>query len=397
MFELNIALQSLIGIIILLVLLFLFLLGYTFWTRQKKQYWNRYEQKFRSYFFSLLLDYAEQSEGHLEADEIIKKISKRSNDYSFFLQLLDELDSNLYGPERERLDNIIQQPVFESFHEKKLFEFSTNSKLYACEYFQKSKSINRKVLQKLKQISRSSNLKLSFAATKALQSVDNWKGRRNALLRFFKRSDTSELMIAELLHKFDSGLAEDRDNVGKMFEQLLLEDISSSIKNIIVRYMGHQQFFGHSDFLHELLESTNPNTKTKPLIRGLITALGELYHTESEPIIKLYCNNKYDIALQLSAVKTLSIFGGENNISFLLNLLPEASFEVRKAIIYEFVKDDQKLAQLTAFVNNLNTLVNKPDKAEMAEKRLLAPKSEILEIGEGLRIATKQRQAGVYV
>ena len=89
MFDFNIALQSLIGITVFLGLLFFFLLGYTFWTRKKQQYWNQYDQKFRDYFFSIILDYAEQSNPKLDADEIIKKISKRTKDYSFFIKLLN--------------------------------------------------------------------------------------------------------------------------------------------------------------------------------------------------------------------------------------------------------------------------------------------------------------------
>lgn len=392
MFDFNFALQSLIGITVFLALLFLFLLGYTFWTRKKQQYWNRYEQKFRDYFFSLILDYAEQSNPKFDADEIIKKISKRTKDYSFFIKLLNELDDILDGTERERLNDLIEHPTFVSFYRKKLFQFSTDSKIYACIYFQKSAHLDDRVLAKLITVSKSKNLKLAFAATKALQSADNWTVRKSALMRFFKRKDASELMVAELLHLFDSGLAEDREQVGKTLKDILLKKIDPDIKNIIVRYMGYQQFYECSEFLFQYLKRIHLSSKKHSLIRGLIIALGELFHTEAAPIIKSYWKKEKNISIRLAAIKALSTFGGNENLSFLLQYLFKSEFPIRKAIIHEFITADKdRIILLTGFIKKTLQSLTDVHITSKSHEQFSSYLDRVLDTTSGIKIALNHR------
>ncbi len=337
------------------------------------------------------MDYAEQSDPVLNADKIIKKLSKRSQDYSFFIKLLNELDDILEGTERERLGDLIEHPIFNSFYQKKLFERSTDSKIYACLYFQNSGNIDSRVLAKLITVSKSNNLKLAFAATKALQSADEWSVRKRALLRFFSRSDISELMVAELLHVFDTGLAEDRKQIGEALKDLLLKEIDPDIKNIIVRYMGYQQFYECDEFLYEYLKKLSFNSENFSLIRGLITALGELYYTEAAYTIRNYWNKEENTPIRLASVKTLSIFGEKENLSFLLQHLFKAEFPIRKAIIYEFMtKGDERLELLTKFI--------RATKKSLKERALKKPQEQpelhiddILDITSGIKIALNHR------
>ncbi|PAU94930.1 hypothetical protein CK503_05525 [Aliifodinibius salipaludis] len=392
MFDFNIALQSLIGLTVFLTLLFFFLLGYTYWTRRKQQYWKRYEQKFRDYFFSILLDYAEQSGPPLSADDIIKKITKRTKDYTFFINLLNELDDILDGTERKRLNDLIKHPTFASFYRDKLFQSSTDSKIYACIYFQKSTHLDNRVLAKLITVSKSNNLKLAFAATKALQSAEDWSIRKSALLRFFKRTDISELMVAELLHVFDSGLAEERGQVGEALKDVLLKKIDPNVKNIIVRYMGYQQFYECGEFLYQYLKRIHYNPEKFPLIRGLITALGELYHTEADAVIKSYWKKKKSIPIRLASIKTLSTFGGEENISFLLQHLLNAEFPIRKAIIYELVTEEEnRIVLLTKFIQETLRSLTDIDIRSRSHEQFDLYLDKILDITSGIKIALNHR------
>lgn len=396
MFDFNIALQSLIGLTVFLTLLFFFLLGYTFWTRKKQQYWERYEQKFRNYFFSLILDYAEQSDPKLNADEIIKKISKRTKDYSFFIKLLNELDDILDGTERERLKDLIKHPTFASFYQKKLFQFSTDSKIYACIYFQKRAHLESRILAKLITVSKSKNLKLAFAATKALQSADDWTIRKSALLRFLKRKDTSELMVAELLHVFDSGLAEERERVGEALKDLLLKKIDPYIKNVIVRYMGYQKFYECSKFLYQYLKRIHYSPEKASFIRGLIIALGELHYTEASELIKTYCGKGSNIPIRLAAVKTLSTFGGKENMTLLLDHLSKVEFPIRKAIIYEFMTgDNNRITLLISFVRKTLQSIKNIDKSNY-DDQLNSYLDKILDITSGIKIALNHRLSKTY-
>lgn len=352
MFDIDIALQTLVVLAFFLAVLFLYLLGYTFWNRQKKKYWQRYEDKFEDYFFPLLLEYTETEEDERDPDALIKKISKRTQDYSFFIDLLDRLTNLVEGKHRSRLNELIKHPVFLSFYTDKLFQASKNHKILACIYFQNTGNIDDRTLAKLISLSKSQNLKLAYAATKALQSADNFTVRKSALLRFFKRKDISELMVAELLHHFDPGNIEDRPQVVKAFKRILLSNIGLEFKHLVVNYMGNQNFFTSSDFLFQYLKRTQYHIKKAPLIRALIIALSQLYNEESASIIKNYISRKdVDTETHLAAVKALSSFDGEENLAFLARQLHKVSFPTRKTIICELaLKDEERIKYLGQFI-----------------------------------------------
>lgn len=361
------------------------------------QYWDRYEQKFRDYFFSLLLDYAENSNPQLSSDKVIKKITRRSKDYSFFIQLLNELDNLLDGEERERLSNLIEHPLFAEFYEQKLFEISTNSKIYACLYFQNISNQSSRVQAKLISIGQSHNLKLAFAATKALQSAEEWPTRKKALLRFFRRNDISDLMISELLHRFDTDNIEDRSQLSQSLKALLLTDLDPYTKSIIIRYMGFQQFHGCSEFLHQYLKRIHYSTQKIVLIRALIIALGELYHPDSASIIQAYTRKENDISIRLAGVKTLSTFGKSENLSFLLDTLLEAPFSMRKAIINEFVMgDQQKLRLFTNFIRQTLQSIKSIQAQGQLDGQINSFLDSIFEITSGVKIALNNRQHNAH-
>lgn len=398
MFDLNIALQTLIALAVFLALLFFFLLGYTYWTRKKRAYWQAYEKKFRDYYFSLILDYTEQSAMHGEADEIIKNITRRTKDYSFFLKLLTELDEILDGDERDRLSHFIEHPLFAAFYKKKLFETSNNSKIYACIYFQNTGNIDNRTLAKLIKTSKSSNLKLAYSATKALQSATDFSTRKSALLRFFKRQDTSELMVVELLHLFDSKITNKRSQITNLLKDLLIKDIDTVAKSIAVRYIGYQKIYSCSNFLFQYLKRLQYSNAKATLIRSLILVLGQLQELQAVFLIRNYLSLKeIDTLTHLAAVQALSQIGGEKNLVFLIKHLIDAEFPVRKMIIYELaLGNDKRVALLEQFIiANRHFIKQLQSQGSLTQQKKNAIE-KIKQITVGIHIALSQRQPEAY-
>lgn len=395
----ELTLQSLIALVVLLVLLFLSLLGYTFWARQKQKYWQNYEQKFRDYFFSLLLDYTEKNDVERDPNEIIKKIGKRTKDYSFFINLLNDLTNILDGEQRNRLNELIEHPIFLSFYAEKLFKGSTNYKILACIYFQNKEKISDRVSAKLITISKSSNLKLAYSATKSLQSADNIAIRTSALLRFFRRNDVTKLMIVELLHLFDAGTFKDRPIISKELRKILLSNIGIEPKVSIIRYMGNQNYFENSEFLFQFLKRVQYTQHKAPLIQSLITALAKLHHEEAELTIKSYISNKdIDTETQIAATKALSVLGGEKNLAYLTRQLLRVEFPVRKTIINELALHPKTgIDLLNQFVvENLNFLRQFQHQNHPPQhlKKII---EKIRNISRGIKISLMQRLTNTYV
>ncbi|TYP93408.1 hypothetical protein LX73_1112 [Fodinibius salinus] len=392
MFDFTIAFRTLIALVSFLFILFFFLLGYTFWTRLTKNYWERYEKKFRSYFFSLILDYAEQTSPKQDADDIIKQLSRRTKDYAFFLRLLNKLVNILDGEDRERLNDFIEHPAFLSLFQERLFDYSTNSKLLACRYFRFAEDIDQRTLAKLISMSRTSNIKLAYAATKAIITSGKPTIQKTTLLRFFKRSDFSELMVPELLYLLDPGNTAYRPQIGRVLKSLLIENIGQTAKIVIIRYLGCQRFYKQSNFLFQYLKRLQYNNAKAPLIQALIIALGQLHNINASSVIRAYTQKGMPTDIRLAGVKTLSTLGGEKNLIFLVNNLQNAEFAVRKAIIEEFILNDKKrLEYLLQYVISNLDLIRKIKDQKQPPKHIYPFLDKIDSIAAGIQITLSHR------
>jgi len=393
MFDLDLTFQTVIILALVLAFLFIYLLVYTYWTRKRNEYWRGYEKKFRNYFFPQLLDYAEQTESAYDADEIVDKIGSRTKDYVFFMQLVDELLDILDGKEKKRLNSLLGHSVFLNFYKNKLSGVSKDSQVYACLYFQHTGIINDRTLAKLIMVSKSSNLKLAFAATKALQSTGDFAVSKSALYRFFKRDNISELMVVELLHRFDSKGAENREKVLKTLNELLAKDVEMIAKSMVVRYMGDQKFYNNSDFLFQFLKRLQYSQNKRDLIKSLLIVMGEFREKQSTPLLRQYSQQKeVDISVRLAAIRALSEIGKEQDLIFLTKSLLNVPFALRKGIIYELAfRGEHRIELLEEFlVANLAFI-----KQLQARKQLPGQIREVVvkikNIAEGIDIVLIQR------
>jgi hypothetical protein len=398
MFTTDIALQTLVVSTVLLVLLFVFLLTYTYRTRRNREYWQEYERQFRDKFFPIILDYAEQKAGEVQTDQILAQIKKRSKDYAFFLKLLDDLVDILEGEERNRLNGFIEHRLFLSFYKKKLIHGSHGHKIFACIYFQHVGNVDKQVLEKLNSFVQSEDLKLAYSAAKALQGANDIGTRQKALAHFFSRSDISELMVTELLHLFDLKEHGNNRRVSQGLRDLLLSELDVNIKSVIVRYMGHNQMHDCSEFLLEYLRRIQNNSYKTPLIRSLIISLGELKNTEAIPIIKNHIARKdANLSVTLASIKALSKLGGVEEMDFLTGYLMHSEFAVRKAIIFELAfQSEERVWMLDRFcAENLDKIRHFQKNNNLA-LQLQDLVLKVKDVASGIHIALNHRSVQLH-
>ena len=332
------AYQTVLVLVVLLILTFILLLSYTFWTRIKKGYWHRYREKFRKSFSAKLFRFVEEAESPSDADVLIKSLTKRTKDISFFLELITEMSDLLRGDDHKKLDWLIDHSMFYKFYKKKLFAASKQKQMLACIYFGSCGHIEEGVAARLTQLSKSRNLKLAYGATKALQQTENIEDRKIALVRFMKRPDVSNLMIGELLHIFHRDEIELHLQTGEALKRILLNDkIPAKIKQVVVHYFAHQNYYEYGHFLLECLNEIKLHTKNRPLIIGLIESLGSLRVEEAGSLIQSYALVD-DIEIKIACIDALNMLGGSVNLSYLHNMIMDFEFEVRKRIIEVLVQ-----------------------------------------------------------
>ena len=379
--------QTVILLLLVLVTTLIYLLGYTLWTRAKKRYWSRYKVKFRTMFIPLILDYIETAERQSDADDVVKKLTHRNEDLTLFLELLDETTDILNGDDRQKLNWLIKHPLFDRFYRKKLYSRSKNSQLLACVYYTKSGYLNRKMSLRLIKLVRSPNIKVAYASAKVLQNSSNEYIRLNTLTTFFERSDASSMMVGELIHLFHYNSNEMYELSGNALKKLLIrKDISKERKQIVVNYIAHQNLFVYSTFLYQYLQKLLYRPENKVLIQSIIIALGKLRVEEAGPLIRSYTVVE-DAGLRISCVDALNQLGGEDNLSFITNMLLDIEFDVRKQIIQRLVQDaDQGHMLLEKFMLLHLKFISKIWSSELPTNEMLIFISKLRSITTGIRI-----------
>jgi hypothetical protein len=345
----------------------------------------------------MLFNFVEGNPGQNEADALISKLTKRTQDISYFLELLKEMTEIMGGDEREKLNLLIEHEIFYDFYQKKLFAFSKKDKLLACLYFENSGSINDRVATRLIEISKSKNLKLAYGAAKALQSSEDLNIRLNAVIRFLKRDDPSDLMVSELLLYFHREGEEQQDEIAKALKKIFSESkIAPERKKIVILYLAYNNFYRQAEFMLEFLKKVKYSSKRAPIIMGLVEALGMLHVVEAAPVIRQYVKVE-NVELRLKCVEALGRLGGKENLSFLTTQILRIEFSVRKAIIEVLAKNsDLGLLLMYQFLNASEKFIShfKHRKNQSADLKEFIKKVRNTAIG--IRIVLSKRVADHY-
>jgi len=376
-----------------LVITFIALTSYTFWTRARNSLWNRYREKFRDIYLSHLLHFLEVAKEPEDAEKVITKVRKRTKDLVYFLELIDELSEIIKGEESEKLGWLIRHPLFHRFYKKRLLTSSVKKQLLSCLYFEKCGIKDDVVITRLIKLSSSGNVKLAYAATKALQASEELPIRSDALFRFLVRNDPSDLMFGELIHLFyRDGEKSHTITTSALKEMLVKEEIPPDQKKIIVIYFTEQNFYEYSDILFEYLQNLTFTQANKPLILSLINALGVLEVVESVVLLKKYADVN-DPDVRLASIRALSNFNNSDNLQFIQNKITDVEFEIRKEVIeillrnpgqgHEFLQNI--LLRISYYMSNIGNIEH-PSSKELDRVKVFNS------ITKGIRILTNKRK-----
>lgn len=384
--------QAVALLIMVLAIIFLFLLGYTFWTRTKKKYWTRYGKKFRDMFAPIVFEYIDTARKKSDADNVVKKITRRQQDLELFINLVDEVTEILHGDDRHKLNWLVQHPIFHDYYRKKLKSQLRSDQLNACVYFSKCGDVKLKVAIQLFKTSSSKDIKLAFGAAKALQNSSNHEMRLSTLKDFFERQDATSLMVGELLHLYYFNSNQMHQRSDESIKELLIDkEIPRERKEIIVEYIAHHNLYEFSTFLLNYLDRLLYRPENKSLIKQLIKTLGTLRVEEAGPQIRAYANYS-DSDLRVCCVEALNQLGGEENLAFITNMLLDIEFDVRKRIIQTLVQDpDDGHLLLEKFMLNYLKFLSKVWASDVPSKDLLIFISKLRSITNGIRIVSANK------
>jgi len=385
--------QAVIFLVAVLSLIFIFLLGYTFWTRTKKKYWDRYGRKFRDMFAPLIFDFVDSARKRSDADPVVRKVTRRREDIELFIDLVDDMAEILSGDDSHKLGWLIKNPLFDTYYRKKLTSTRRSDQLLACVYYTKSGDVKLDVAVQLFDLCSSNDIKIAFGAAKALQSSTNHEMRFYALKDFFVRTDATELMIGELLHLFHHNLKNNSQPPKDSLKQLLLDkDILKERKDVVIEYITHHNLYEYSTFLHQYLQRILYRPDNKSLIKNLITAIGVLRVEEAAHLVRSYAAYP-DPDLRVCCVEALNQLGGEENLLFITNMLLDIEFDVRKRIIQTLVQDsDNGHLLLDKFMLTYLRFLSKVWSTDLPAQEMFEIVNKLQSITQGIRIASANKK-----
>lgn len=381
--------QTVVLLVVTLGIIFTYLLAYTFWTRTKKKYWSRYNRKFRDMFTPLIFDYIETASQRSDADKVVTKVTRRDEDIELFIGLVDELAEILQGNDRQKLTWLVKNPLFNEYYFEKLNSSSRNDQMVACVYYGKSGSVKKQEALRLLKLCASEDIKVAFGASKALQNSEDNDLCQSSLRAFFKRLDSTNLMVGELLHLFHLNSDQMDQGVQHSLKQLLLEkDIPKERKRVVIDYIANHNLYEYSTILHHYLEKLLYRPENKLFIKHLIAALGILRVEEAGPLIRSYATY-LDPELRICCVEALNQLGGEENLTFITHMLLDIEFDVRRRIIQTLVEDpDNGHLLLENFMLTHLKYLTKAWPNDVPSKDLLIFVTKLQSITNGIRITS---------
>ncbi|WP_340102957.1 HEAT repeat domain-containing protein [Rhodohalobacter sp. 8-1] len=343
-------------------------------------------------FAPIIFDFVETAKKRPDADDIVKKVTRRDRDIELFIKVVHEIIDILEGDDRQKLNWLIQHKTFQNYYLEKLNSSLKNNQLQGCVYYSKIGNIEHNVTRRLLKLSKSKEIKVVYGAAKGIQNSTNNDVRLISLINFFKRRDVTSLMLGEVLHIFY--LKSDKEYLSKelLFKHLLLhKSIQKERKEIIIEYIAHHNLYEYSLFLHNYLKKLLYRSDNRSLIKKLIETLGELNFQEAAPLIRnysVYPNH----GLRLCCVEALNKLGGEENLVFVTNMLMDMEFDVRKRVIQSLVEDsDNGHLLLEKFMLSYLRFLSKVWENDMAPKDMLTFLNKLRSTTNGIRITSANK------
>lgn len=290
---------------------------------------RRHEKKvedLKEKIYPLILEYME---GELTDDEVEEHLSEKGREYAVFEEIIFDMLENLEGEDAQKLQKLLYLPPLFNYHVEQLQSRNEIDRIKACNYLSYVRLINFRIIEQLMEFLFSPNQMLAFSAASALMASKDISIRAEALKAIANRTRISNMALLEMFYKFHYEQEDQLEEEGAELIKIINDD-NIPVENLDLIIVGISEVGYHQlagPFLEKLQSDMN-RWNHPDVLSALIRALGNYFNLEAAPTIRQYIYHDY-ARVRKAAAETLGIFGQEEDLKALYNLLYDDDFQVK--------------------------------------------------------------------
>jgi hypothetical protein len=344
-------------------------------TRSIKKWKAERIENTKKEYSTILIGYLTEN---IRLDKIELFIENHQDSIGLMFELSNELQNNLRGSEKQKIQNLLSLPVFINHYIRLIDSGSDKKVLRGLIFFRELEWLARDHIQKIRPLLNHKERYIVHAAAIAIMASEDFKVRAFALRSLCRNKDVTRLAVYEVLYRFRKRDKEQWLDEGKELTLLITDPaLPVSHRTSIAIAMGGMGYYYHARYLLDLLKNTPVNDKNIPFIAGLIESLGMLHHPETILEIQRILLSVNSVLILRASIHALAKIDGKEGIELLFHFLSQKydlQIQVEAAIhiinidilSYEwisekFIPDDANpeiIKQIKAEIGNENFLAS---------------------------------------
>jgi hypothetical protein len=290
-------------------------------TRSIKKWKAERIENTKKEYATILIGYLTEN---IRLDKIEQFIENHQDSIGLMFELSNELQNNLRGSEKQKIQNLLSLPVFIN-HYIRLIESGSDKKvLRGLIFFRELEWLARDHIQKIRPLLNHKERYIVHAAAIAIMASEDFKVRAFALRSLCRNKDVTRLAVYEVLYRFRKRDKEQWLDEGKELTLLITDPaLPVSHRTSIAIAMGGMGYYYHARYLLDLLKNTPVNDKNIPFIAGLIESLGMLHHPETILEIQRILLSVNSVLILRASIHALAKIDGKEGIELLFHFLSQ--------------------------------------------------------------------------
>ncbi|MEX1010996.1 MAG: HEAT repeat domain-containing protein [Balneolaceae bacterium] len=317
-------------LIIRSVVLFLFFLTIlvllmAFFSRWKLRRRERRRTRVTEILGERIIRYAS---GDIPIEDVQKHLQKQQ-DYTVMLEIVNQLDQVLGGPEKERLQELMEVESTRVYFENRFRSGEPVFQAKACLWLAKRKSIQRDKISELMEMSSAGDPILAYAASYALIRHGSREEKRAALRNVLLNHRISNMAVNDLLHQLTL--------LGEEYHRFEMETLTQFVADaeippgrtaLLIHVLNEMEYFHSFEFLKEYYHNEGGKHDSPEVVEAIIYAMARFGYEEILPDLQeLYVNSKHS-EVREAAAWAMGFFMKEESIPFLKWLVNDPNYNV---------------------------------------------------------------------
>lgn len=288
-------------------------------TRTFKKWQREYKEHKKKEYSTILIGYLT---GNISLSKMDEFINRHPDSVTLIFESGNELQVNLKGSEKEKIQDLFSLDVFTEYYLNLLDSRSVKKIMKALVFFRELENVTHEQIQKFRSLLEHRERFIVHAAVVAIMASEDVKERAYALKSLCRNGEVTRLALFEVLYRFRKRDREQWIEEGRELTLIITDPaVPLNHRTSIAIAMGGMGYYYHSRYLLDLLMNTPAEEKNIPFLAGLIEGLGMLHNPHAIVEIQRLLLVTNSLLILKASIRALSRIDGKEGLEILFRFL----------------------------------------------------------------------------